>query len=269
MKRFEREGGGNGAAKAVLEVEDLRKQYGATTALRDVSLALHEGEVLALLGDNGAGKSTLIKILAGVERPDGGEIRLDGEPVRIDSPHRARELGIETVFQDLALFDNTGPVGNFFAGRERTRASWLGPFAWVDDGAMRRETEELIERLQVKLPDPRAEIGLLSGGQRQAVACARAIAFGKRIVILDEPTSALGARESANVLKLIRDAIEEGISVILVSHNMEHVMKVADRAVVLRQGRYVGEEAPGKETHEKLVAMIVGGEDEPALAEQG
>jgi ABC-type sugar transport system ATPase subunit len=269
MKRFEREGRGNGAAKAVLEVEDLRKQYGATTALRDVSLALHEGEVLALLGDNGAGKSTLIKILAGVERPDGGEIRLDGEPVRIDSPHRARELGIETVFQDLALFDNTGPVGNFFAGRERTRASWLGPFAWVDDGAMRRETEELIERLQVKLPDPKAEIGLLSGGQRQAVACARAIAFGKRIVILDEPTSALGARESANVLKLIRDAIEEGISVILVSHNMEHVMKVADRAVVLRQGRYVGEEAPGKETHEKLVAMIVGGEDEPAMAEQG
>ena len=268
MTRFEREGGENGA-KTVLEVEDLRKQYGATTALRDVSLALHEGEVLALLGDNGAGKSTLIKMLAGVEQPDGGEIRIDGEPVRIDSPHRARELGIETVFQDLALFDNTGPVGNFFAGRERTRGRWLGPFAWVDDAAMRKETGELIERLQVKLPDPKAEIGLLSGGQRQAVACARAIAFGKRIVILDEPTSALGARESANVLGLIRDAIDEGISVILISHNMEHVMKVADRAVVLRQGRYVGEETPTKEAHEKIVSMIVGGDEEPAMAEQG
>jgi D-xylose transport system ATP-binding protein len=260
MKRFERErrdGGGT-----VLEVEGLSKQYGATTALRDVSLALHEREVLALLGDNGAGKSTLIKILAGVEHADAGEIRLDGDPVRIGDPHRARELGIETVFQDLALFDNTGPVGNFFAGRERTRGRFLGPFAWVDDGAMRKETTELIDRLQVKLPDPKAEIGLLSGGQRQAVACARAIAFGKRIVILDEPTSALGARESANVLRLIRDATNEGISVILISHNMEHVMKVADRAVVLRQGRYIGEEKPSQETHEKIVSMIVGGEEE-------
>jgi D-xylose transport system ATP-binding protein len=260
MKRFEREGRDSG--RTVLEVEGLSKQYGATTALRDVSLALHEREVLALLGDNGAGKSTLIKILAGVEHADAGEIRLDGEPVRIGDPHRARGLGIETVFQDLALFDNTGPVGNFFAGRERTRGRFLGPFAWVDDGAMRKETGELIERLQVKLPDPKAEIGLLSGGQRQAVACARAIAFGKRIVILDEPTSALGARESANVLRLIRDATNEGISVILISHNMEHVMKVADRAVVLRQGRYIGEEKPSQETHEKIVSMIVGGEEE-------
>jgi ribose transport system ATP-binding protein len=253
--------------RAVLEVEGLSKRYGATTALRDVSLDLREREVLALLGDNGAGKSTLIKILAGVETADAGEIRLDGEPVRIHSPHHARELGIETVFQDLALFDNTGPVGNFFAGRERTRARWLGPFAWVDDGAMRKETAELIDRLQVKLPDPKAEIGLLSGGQRQAVACARAIAFGKRIVILDEPTSALGARESANVLRLIRDATDEGISVILISHNMEHVMKVADRAVVLRQGRYVGEEKPSQETHEKIVSMIVGGDEERRPAE--
>jgi D-xylose transport system ATP-binding protein len=265
MKRFERERRGDGGA--VLEVEGMSKQYGATTALRDVSLALHEREVLALLGDNGAGKSTLIKILAGVEHADAGEIRLDGEPVRIGDPHRARDLGIETVFQDLALFDNTGPVGNFFAGRERTRGRFLGPLAWVDDGAMRKETTELIERLQVKLPDPKAEIGLLSGGQRQAVACARAIAFGKRIVILDEPTSALGARESSNVLRLIRDATGEGISVILISHNMEHVMQVADRAVVLRQGRYVGEEKPSQETHEKLVSMIVGGEEEREPAE--
>jgi D-xylose transport system ATP-binding protein len=251
---------------AVLEVEGLRKQFGATTALRDVSLELNEQEVLALLGDNGAGKSTLIKILSGVVHPDAGEIRVDGEPVEIHSPHDARELGIETVYQDLALFDNTGPVGNFFAGRERSGPRWLGPFGWVNDRAMRKETEEIIDRLQVNLPGADAEIGLMSGGQRQAVACARAIAFGKRIVILDEPTSALGARESGNVLRLISDATEHGVSVILISHNMEHVMQVADRAVVLRQGRYVGEEKPTKENHEKLVAMIVGGDDDDEQA---
>jgi D-xylose transport system ATP-binding protein len=255
----------------LLEVEGLRKRFGATTALRDVGLHLDDGEVLALLGDNGAGKSTLIKILSGVVQPDAGEIRIEGERVRIDSPHAARELGIETVYQDLALFDNTGPVGNFFAGRERRGPRWLGPFGWVNDKAMRRETEAIIERLQVNLPGADAEIGLMSGGQRQAVACARAIAFGKRIVILDEPTSALGARESANVLRLIRDATEQGVSVIVISHNMEHVMEVADRAVVLRQGRYIGEEKPSKETHERLVRMIVGGDDdrEPVGAREG
>jgi D-xylose transport system ATP-binding protein len=241
---------------AVLEVEGLRKRFGATTALRDVSLQLGENEVLALLGDNGAGKSTLIKILSGVVKPDAGEIRIDGDPVDIHSPHDARDLGIETVYQDLALFDNTSAVGNFFAGREKTR--FLG---WVDDRAMKRETDELIERLQVNLPAD-GEVGLMSGGQRQAVACARAIAFGKRIVILDEPTSALGAREAGNVLRLIKDAAEQGTSVIVISHNLEHVIEVADRAVVLRQGRYIGEEKPTKETQEKLVSMIVGGGDE-------
>ena len=241
---------------AVLEVDNLRKKFGATTALRDVSLQLHENEVLALLGDNGAGKSTLIKILSGVVKPDAGEIKIDGDRVAIGSPHDARELGIETVYQDLALFDNTTAVGNFFAGREKT-----GWFGWVDDKAMKRETDELLERLQVNLPSG-GEVGLMSGGQRQAVACARAIAFGKRIVILDEPTSALGAREAGNVLRLIKDAAEQGTSVIVISHNMEHVIEVADRAVVLRQGRYVGEEKPSKESQEKLVSMIVGGGDE-------
>jgi ABC-type sugar transport system ATPase subunit len=241
----------------VLEVEGLRKQYGATTALRDVSLALNEGEVLALLGDNGAGKSTLIKILSGVVNADAGEVRIDGEPVTIGSPKRARELGIETVYQDLALFDNTDATGNFYAGRERTRL-----FGWVDDRAMRKETAELLERLQVNLPKNGAEVGLMSGGQRQAVACARAIAFGEKIVILDEPTSALGAREAGNVLRLIKEAPEHGVAVIVISHNMEHVIEVADRAVVLRQGRYVGEEKPTQETQERLVAMIVGSSKE-------
>jgi D-xylose transport system ATP-binding protein len=241
---------------AVLEVEGLRKRFGATRALKDVSLQLEENEVLALLGDNGAGKSTLIKILSGVVKPDDGEIRIDGERVEIDWAHKARELGIETVDQDLALFDNSTAVGNFFAGREKTRA-----FGWVDDKAMKRETDEIIDRLQVNLPAD-GEVGLMSGGQRQAVACARAIAFGKRIVILDEPTSALGAREAGNVLRLIKDASEQGTSVIVISHNLEHVIEVADRAVVLRQGRYIGEEEPTKETQERLVSMIVGGGDD-------
>jgi D-xylose transport system ATP-binding protein len=248
----------------LLEVRDLRKVYGANTVLHGVSMQLREREVLALLGDNGAGKSTLIKILSGVVPHDGGQILVEGDEVRIGSARRARELGIETVYQDLALFDNTPAPGNFYAGRERTRPRWLGPFGIVEDRAMRRETEELLERLQVSIPD--TEIGLMSGGQRQAVACARATAFGSRIVILDEPTSALGARESSNVLRLIGDAAEQGVSVIVISHNLEHIMEVAGRAVVLRQGRLVGELEPSRENHEQLVAMIVGsdGSDEEA-----
>jgi len=249
---------GNGSsATPILEVRDVEKRFGATLALDRISLTLNKGEILALLGDNGAGKSTLIKILSGVVKPDAGEILIDGDRVSIGSPHDARALGIETVYQDLALFDNFDATGNFYAGREPVKPGWLGALGWVTDRSMARETEELLERLQVNIARD-DEIGLMSGGQRQAVACARAIAFGKRIVILDEPTSALGARESGNVLRLIREAPEHGVSVILISHNMEHVMKVADRAVVLRQGKYVGEETPDAEHHEHLVAMIVG-----------
>ena len=251
-------------ADAVLEVRNLEKRFGATLALDDVSMSLGDGEILALLGDNGAGKSTLIKILSGVIRPDRGEILIGGEEVRIDSPQRARDLGIETVYQDLALFDNFTATGNFYAGREPVSPSWLGSLGWVRDRDMAKETEELLERLQVNI-SRNEELGIMSGGQRQAVACARAIAFGKRIVILDEPTSALGARESGNVLRLIKEAPEHGVSVIVISHNLEHVMQVADRAVVLRQGRHVGESTPDAEHHEELVAMIVGsGEPEAA-----
>ena len=260
---------GNGSsATTVLEVRDVEKRFGATLALDRVSLALHSSEILALLGDNGAGKSTLIKILSGVVKPDAGEILIDGERVSIGSPQAARSLGIETVYQDLALFDNFDAVGNFYAGREPVKPGWLGAFGWVRDRSMSRETEDLLERLQVNIARD-DEIGLMSGGQRQAVACARAIAFGKRIVILDEPTSALGARESGNVLRLIREAPEHGVSVILISHNMEHVMKVADRAVVLRQGRYVGEEKPDSEHHERLVGMIVGSGSDGDASEDG
>ena len=255
-------------ADHVLEIDKVAKRFGATLALDDISLHLDQGEILALLGDNGAGKSTLIKILSGVVSPDAGEIRIDGEEVRIDSPHRARELGIETVYQDLALFDNFNATGNFYAGREPVRPGWLGSLGWVSDGTMAKETETLLDKLQVNISRD-DEIGIMSGGQRQAVACARAIAFGKRIVILDEPTSALGARESGNVLRLIKEAPENGVSVIVISHNLEHVTRVADRAVVLRQGKYVGESPADAEHHEELVSMIVGsgetGEDDEAV----
>jgi ribose transport system ATP-binding protein len=265
-------GSGNGARGPVLEVRELEKRYGATLALDRVSLDLRRGEVLALLGDNGAGKSTLIKMLSGVVRPDHGEILIDGDTVDIHSPHDARDLGIETVYQDLALFDNFNATGNFFAGREPVRPGWLGSLGWVSERAMAKETSELLDRLQVNI-SRKNEIGVMSGGQRQAVACARAIAFGKQIVILDEPTSALGARESGNVLRMIKEAPEHGVSVILISHNLEHVTRVADRAVVLRQGKYVGEATPDQEHHEELVGMIVGsgegGEEEDATASAG
>jgi len=245
----------------VLEVKNVTKRFGATLALNRVSLELHRGEVLALLGDNGAGKSTLIKCLSGVHEPDEGQILIEGEEVRIDSPMRARDLGVETVYQDLALFDNMTVVGNFYAGREPTMPRWLGNWGWVKDGEMANEANDLIDRLEVNLPGADMETGLMSGGQRQAVASARAMAFGRKIVILDEPTSALGARESGNVLRLIQEAPQQGVSVIVISHNLEHIMQVAQRAVVMRQGRVVGEEEPTQENHERLVSLIVGSAD--------
>jgi D-xylose transport system ATP-binding protein len=246
----------------ILEVRNLTKRFGATLALDNVSLELQHGEILALLGDNGAGKSTLIKCLSGVHQPDEGQILLEGEEVTIDSPMEARNLGIETVYQDLALFDNMDVVGNFYAGREPVAPRWLGGLGWVRDGFMSNKAKELLQRLQVNLPSPETEIGLMSGGQRQAVASARAMSFGRKIVILDEPTSALGARESRNVLRLIEEAPEHGVSVIVISHNLEHVMQVCHRAIVLRRGVRVGEAQPTEENHERLVSMIVGGSAE-------
>ena len=246
-------------AAPVLEVRNATKRFGAVLALDDIGLTLHENEVLALLGDNGAGKSTLIKAISGVHRLDHGEILLGGEPIAIRSPADARAAGIETVYQDLALFDNLNAAQNFFAGREVTRLSRLRGGSLLRDRHMEQEAARLLERLEVRLPaGPSGLVGLMSGGQRQAVAVARAAAFASRIVILDEPTAALGLRESRNVLRLISRLAEHGVAVILISHNLEDVMAVADRAVVLRQGAYVGEALPTAENHETLVSMIVG-----------
>jgi D-xylose transport system ATP-binding protein len=243
----------------VLEVRGAVKRFGAVTALNHVDLTLHRGQVLGLLGDNGAGKSTLIKGIMGVHPMDEGEILLDGTPARIGSPTDARDLGIEAVYQDLALFDNLDIVTNLYVGHEITRPAWLGALSWLDKRAMHDDARERLERLQVNLPDFRSSIGLMSGGQRQAVSVARAVAFAKRVLILDEPTAALGVRETRNVLDIVRRLpAEHDISIILISHNMEHVVQVCDEAMVMRQGRVVGTERPSRESMQRIVSMIVG-----------
>ena len=244
----------------LLAVRNATRRFGAVTALDDVSLDLHAGEVVALLGDNGAGKSTLIKCVSGALRLHGGTIEIDGRPATLSSPAAARALGIETVYQDLALFDNLNPVDNFYAGREIARPRWLPHGVRVlRRREMKRMTGDVVRRLQVGLPDLDGVVGLLSGGQRQAVAVARAAAFASRLVILDEPTAALGVRESRQVLDLIVALRDEGKGVIVISHAMDHVIEVADRAIVLRRGRKVGELVPSDETHREMVSLIVGG----------
>ena len=247
-------------AVAVLSVRGATKRFGAVTALDGVDLDLHHGEVLALLGDNGAGKSTLIKCCSGALRLDSGSVSMDGVEVAIHSPSDAQALGIETVYQDLALFDNLSPIDNFYAGRELAGPAWLPrSLRILRRRRMRAATAEVLERLQVVLPELDGSVGLMSGGQRQAVAVSRAAAFASRVVILDEPTAALGVRESRKVLDLILRLRDEGRTVMVVSHAMDHVMEVADRAVVMRRGRKVGEVIPSAETHHQIVSLIVGG----------
>jgi D-xylose transport system ATP-binding protein len=245
----------------VLEVRDARKSFGAVKALDGVDLQLHEGEVLALLGDNGAGKSTLIKAITGAISLDEGDVLLRGESLRGRSPSQVRRAGIETVFQDLAVFDNLSAKANLFIAREPSTPRWLGPLGLLSERRMSRLWDEHVGDLEVNIPRARESIAVMSGGQRQAIAVARAAAFASSIVLLDEPTAALGIRESRQTLNLIRKLAQRGVSVIVISHNLDHVRMVADRAVVLRRGRLVGEAAPTAENHERLVSMIVGAID--------
>jgi D-xylose transport system ATP-binding protein len=249
-------------AVAVLSVRGAIKRFGGVTALDGIDLDVRRGEVLALLGDNGAGKTTLIKCVSGALRLDSGSISMDGVEVAIHSPRDAQALGIETVYQDLALFDNLSPIDNFYAGRELAGPGWVPRSLRVlRRRRMRDATEEVLERLQVVLPQLDGTVGLMSGGQRQAVAVSRAAAFASKVVILDEPTAALGVRESRNVLDLVLRLRDEGTALIIVSHAMDHVMEVADRAVVMRRGRKVGEVVPSAETYHEIVSLIVGGAD--------
>ncbi|MEO8883907.1 MAG: ATP-binding cassette domain-containing protein [Devosia sp.] len=247
------------AAVPTLEVRHAVKRFGAVLAIDGVSLAAYAGEVLALLGDNGAGKSTLIKCISGVHRLDSGSIEIDGVASSLHSPADARRAGIETVYQDLALFDNMDATANFYAGRELASPRWLPrSLRALNERQMDAATRDLLDRLKVVLPSFNAHVGLMSGGQRQAVAVARAAAFAKKLVILDEPTAALGVRESRQVLSLIERLRDQGNAVILITHNMDQVVDIANRAMVMRRGRKVGEVRPSASTRQEIVSMIVG-----------
>ncbi len=242
------------AGKPVLSIRGVNKRFGAVQVLTDVSLEVSPGEVVALVGDNGAGKSTLIKIVAGVYHLDAGEITFDGRPVQIPTPTAAQSLGISTVFQDLALCDNLDVVANLFLGRELGRGR-------LDEVAMEKESWRLLRTLSAKIPSVRIPVASLSGGQRQTVAIARSLVGAPKVVILDEPTAALGVAQTAEVLNLIERLRETGLAVILISHNMADVQAVADRIVVLRLGRNAAEFNIEDVTTEQLVAAITGASD--------
>ncbi|AQZ60515.1 Fructose ABC transporter, ATP-binding component FrcA [[Actinomadura] parvosata subsp. kistnae] len=245
-------------AVPLIAARGIVKSYGQVEALRGADFSLGAGEVVALIGDNGAGKSTLAKILSGVERPDGGTIEVDGEPVAFGSAEEARSAGIETVYQDLALCADLTPAANFFLGRERLRPGLLGLLGVLDNAAMRRATQDACERLGVRLPSQSAPVSALSGGQRQGVAVARAVTWARRAVFMDEPTAALGVVQTRRVLDLIRTVRDSGVSVVLISHNMQDVMAVSDRVEVLRLGRRVACFATAQASMEDLVGAMTG-----------
>ena len=241
----------------VLEAKDISKRYGRIQALEKVSLSLEDREILALVGDNGAGKSTLIKILAGAIRRDSGEIYIDGGPVDIETPQEAKSLGIEVVYQDLALINYLNVSQNLFLGRE-VRKRW-GPVLVLDQRSMEKQTAEKLDSLGVRVKNLRAWVARLSGGQRQSIAVARAASFGRKIVILDEPTAALGVKESKHVLQIVRELKHKGASVIIITHNMEHAFAIADRFLVIRLGRVVGARKRSDTNIDEIVKMITGG----------
>ncbi len=243
------------AGESVLSLTGVAKRFGAVQALTDVHLHVGAGEVVALVGDNGAGKSTLVKIIAGVYQNDAGTISLSGREVKVGGPSQAQALGIATVFQDLALCDNLDVVANLFLGQERTQGAVL------DEVQMEKESWRLLRTLSAKIPSVRIPIASLSGGQRQTVAIARSLVGKPKVVMLDEPTAALGVAQTAEVLNLIERLRETGLGVILVSHNMADVQAVADRIVVLRLGRNAAEFRVEDVSTAELVAAITGASD--------
>ena len=244
---------------AALEVSGLSKSFKAVQALDDVAMDLRYGRVTALLGDNGAGKSTLVKCISGVYSPDSGVMRINGAERSVPSPEVARSLGIETVHQTLAVIDPLDVVENLFLNREHTRGGRIGAWLGVlDKKRMRSESREILGRLDIRIPSLRRSMSALSGGQRQAVAIGRAAAWGQQIVLLDEPAAALGVEQAARVLDLIRSLRDAGVAVLLITHNMDRVTEVCDRAVVLRQGRKIADVDVGSVTKDDLVAYITG-----------
>jgi len=253
-------------AQPLLRAEGVVKRFGPVEALAGVDFAVHAGEVVALVGDNGAGKSTFIKAVSGVGPADAGTFTFAGEPVRLNAPADSARLGIAVIYQDLALADNLDVVENLFLGREESQLAGAGPLAPMDELSMEHQARELLESLSVRLPGIRREVGTLSGGQRQSVAIARALLGEPKMVILDEPTAALGVAQTAQVLALVKRLKERGLGVVLVSHNMADVFQVADRIVVLRLGRNVGEFAATDENRQAVVAAITGADERRAAA---
>lgn len=240
-----------------VSMENIEKRYGEIVALDGVDLALRKGEILALVGDNGAGKSTLIKCLAGVHSPTSGTIHIDGQPVTIDSPRESKELGIETTFQDLALASNLTVAQNIFLGREVMKGLDR-IFGILDKQSMNDRTRELLEDLEIDV-EPNALVGDLSGGQRQLVAISRMLLTDPQVVVMDEPTSALSVEGADRVLELIEQLRDQGISVLLISHNLENVLQVADRVQVLYQGLDAGTVDGDTTTRDEIVARMVSG----------
>jgi len=242
----------------VVEMKGINKSFGGVHALRDVDLELRRGEIMGIVGDNGAGKSTLMKILSGAYLADSGEIHLDGRPVHIRNPLDASRLGIGMIYQELALFNNLDVARNIFAGRELTR----GPFGWfVDKKRMLKRAEELIRDLRVDIKSPSMNVARMSGGQRQMVACARAIAFQSKILIMDEPTAALGVTEANKLLSLIRNLKEMGLSILLITQRIPDVLAIADRVFVLKGGQRQDVLDVRQVTLDDVVTMIVKGKE--------
>lgn len=241
---------------AVLTATGIAKKYGHVTALDGADLTVKSGEVCALIGDNGAGKSTLVKVLAGVETPDHGKVELEGRPVTITSPTQAQELGVATVFQDLALAPDLTPTENFFLGRELRQRGVRGWLRFSDKKRMHDVAAKEFAELGINLRSTTVPVGSLSGGQKQSVAIARAATWAHKIIILDEPTAALGVVQTDRVLRLIRKVADRGLAVLLVTHNMTHVVDIADSVQVLRLGRRVAEFSKGTSSVESLVAAM-------------
>jgi ABC-type sugar transport system ATPase subunit len=246
-------------AQPILQVKDLYKRFGGLVAVDHVSLDIHPGEVVGLLGDNGAGKSTLIKMISGAYKPDGGHILLNGEVVSFATPLEARRRGIETIYQDLALCENLDASANIFLGRERMRHQ-LGFLRVLDRPFMLRQARQVLDQLDIRIPELRSPIRQLSGGQRQAVSIARAVYWNAHLMIMDEPTAALGVPEQLKVLELIRTLRHQGVPVILISHNMQDVFAVADRVIVMRRGSKAGEARISDTNENDVVGLMVGAE---------
>ena len=243
----------------ILQVKELYKRFGGLVAVDHVSLDIYPGEVVGLLGDNGAGKSTLIKMISGAYKPDGGHILLDGQLVSFTTPLEARRRGIETIYQDLALCENLDASANIFLGRERMRHQ-LGIFRVLHRSYMLRESRQVLDQLDIRIPELRNPIRQLSGGQRQAVSIARAVYWKARLMIMDEPTAALGVPEQLKVLELIRTLRSQGVPVILISHNMQDVFAVADQVIVMRRGSKAGEVRISDTNENEVVGLMVGAE---------